>query len=100
MKKRGRKKKSKENLIDKLLKSEDANNPDLVYKMFMARLRLSISDTASESLIWLIRLLIRSHPDPRRIIDFAIENFDDYRTDLELVKIVMENELAVKYGEK
>lgn len=99
MKRKSRKQRTQE-FIQGVIDLENSDNDDLVYRMTMARMRLYVSESVSESMLWLIRLLIRTHPDPRPVIDDAIQSDDEYSKDLKLVKIAMENELAIKYGEK
>lgn len=99
MKIKSRKQRTKESILG-VIELENPDNTDLVYRMTMARLRLYVSESATESMLWLIRLFIQDHLDPRPLIDDAISTYGEYSKDLKLVKIAMENELAIKYGEK
>ena len=58
--------------------------------------KITVSDSVVDSLIRLITLLIRTHPNPKPVLEVAIKSFQDYRDNLELVVTVLEEELIAK----
>ena len=80
-----------------VIKAEDPNISDRVYRMTLARMKLFVSEDAQDALIWMIRFLVRTHPDPRPVFEYAIEVCDDCRQEMAWITTVMENELERRY---
>ena len=85
--------------IKGVIETEDPSISDMVYRMALARMKLFVSENGQDALIWMIRFLVRTHPDPRPVFDFAIEVSDDCRQEMSWIATVMENELERRYNE-
>ena len=80
-----------------IIELENPNIADRVYRMTMARMKLYTSENAQDALISMIRYLVRTHPDPQSIFEYAVEVSEEYRNEMVWIQTVMENEINNRY---
>lgn len=83
--------------IKGVIEEEDHNISDRVYRMTLARMKLMVSENGQDALVWMIRYLVSTHPDPQPEFDRAIKNLPQFQKELKWISIVMENEIEHRY---
>lgn len=80
-------------ILKDIVAHENPNIADKLYKMTLARMKLEISENSIDALLWMIRLLVRTHNNPQHVFEDAIEVCDEYRNEMVWIATVMENEI-------
>ena len=62
-----------EKILKAIIASENPNNTDRGYRMAMARMKLELSKTSIDSLLWVIRFFIRTHDYLQEVFNKAIQ---------------------------
>ena len=88
---------TKQEIFQAILGTEIAHNEDRAFRALVARIKLYMSDDGQNALIWLIRFLVRSHPNPRPVFEHTTEILDEHKEELNLISTIFENELEMRY---
>lgn len=86
-------------VLKEIIAAENPNIADKLYKMTLARMKLEVSDNSTDALLWMIRFLVRTHPNPQPVFEDAIEVCDEHRNEMVWITTVMENEVKCRYKE-
>ena len=79
-----------------VVNAENPDNKDITYRVIIARMKLFLSEKSNDALVWLIRSLISTHPNPKPIFDDAPELYSEYEEEMKLIQIIFENALEVR----
>ena len=87
------------NILKDIVAHENPIIADRLYRMILARMKLECSENSTDALLWMIRFLVRTHPDPQPVFEDAIEVCDECRNEMVWITTVMENELKCRCKE-
>ena len=86
-------------VLKDIIATENPNIADRLYRMTLARMKLEVSENCTDALLWMIRFLVRTHPDPQSAFEDAIEICDEHRNEMVWITTIMENEVNCRYKE-
>ncbi|MCH5153211.1 MAG: hypothetical protein J1F68_04560 [Clostridiales bacterium] len=88
---------SKEEIYNSFIAREVYYNQDNVDEVLMAIDKLKYMENGQDALMWLIRFLVRTHPDPISVFEHVAEIMEAYNKEWDIISTIFEIELAIKY---
>lgn len=85
---------SKQEAYQKFIEAEFLYNKDRIDEVIRANRKLRMSPSGQEALLWLIRFLVRTHPDPMEILDHTANLLEVFDKEWDLIATILESELV------